>query len=116
MSKTLLVTGSSGLIGSEVCSYFARELGYALHGDDTHPPPVFVGPQGAPRRHEPRLATPLHGYTPPEPRHRHHPAVTAATRARLAMCAADGPGPAARPRGGAYMLSLIHLPEPTRPY
>ena len=28
MSKTLLVTGSSGLIGSEVCVYFARELGY----------------------------------------------------------------------------------------
>ena len=26
-NKTILVTGSSGLIGSEVCSYFARELG-----------------------------------------------------------------------------------------
>ena len=36
MSKTLLVTGSSGLIGSEVCSYFARELGYAIHGVDNN--------------------------------------------------------------------------------
>ena len=32
MAKTLLVTGSSGLIGSEVCGYFARELGYTVHG------------------------------------------------------------------------------------
>ena len=37
MSKTLLVTGSSGLIGSEVCAYFARELGYTVHGVDNNP-------------------------------------------------------------------------------
>ncbi|MDF9834004.1 FlaA1/EpsC-like NDP-sugar epimerase [Ereboglobus sp. PH5-5] len=30
MPKKLLVTGSSGLIGSEVCTYFARELGCAV--------------------------------------------------------------------------------------
>jgi CDP-paratose 2-epimerase len=36
MSKTLLVTGSSGLIGSEVCVYFARELGYTVHGGDNN--------------------------------------------------------------------------------
>ncbi|MFM9953374.1 MAG: NAD-dependent epimerase/dehydratase family protein, partial [Opitutaceae bacterium] len=36
MSKTLLVTGSSGLIGSEVCIYFARELGYTVHGVDNN--------------------------------------------------------------------------------
>ena len=30
MAKTLLVTGSSGLIGSEVCAHFARELGYEV--------------------------------------------------------------------------------------
>ena len=46
MSKTLLVTGSSGLIGSEVCSYFARELGYAVHGVDNNQRAVFFGPQG----------------------------------------------------------------------
>ena len=32
MTKKLLVTGSSGLIGSEVCVHFARELGCAVHG------------------------------------------------------------------------------------
>ena len=36
MTKTLLVTGSSSLIGSEVCAYFARELGYAVHGLDNN--------------------------------------------------------------------------------
>jgi CDP-paratose 2-epimerase len=46
MSKTLLVTGSSGLIGSEVCLYFARELGYAVHGIDNNQRAVFFGPQG----------------------------------------------------------------------
>jgi CDP-paratose 2-epimerase len=30
--KTLMVTRSSGLIGSEVCGYFAHELGYTEHG------------------------------------------------------------------------------------
>ena len=32
MSQPLPVTGSSGLIDSGVCTYFARELGYTLHG------------------------------------------------------------------------------------
>jgi CDP-paratose 2-epimerase len=35
-SKTILVTGSSGLIGSEVCTHFAQELGYQVHGVDTN--------------------------------------------------------------------------------
>ena len=34
--KKLLVTGSSGLIGSEVCTYFARELGFTVHGVDNN--------------------------------------------------------------------------------
>ncbi len=36
VSKTLLVTGSSGLIGSEVCAYIAREFGYTVHGVDNN--------------------------------------------------------------------------------
>jgi nucleoside-diphosphate-sugar epimerase len=35
--KTLLATGSSGLIGSEVCTYFTHELCYAVNGvDNSH--------------------------------------------------------------------------------
>ena len=44
--KTLLVTGSSGLIGSEVCIYFARELGFKIDGVDNNQRAVFFGPQG----------------------------------------------------------------------
>ncbi len=55
MSKTLLVTGSSGLIGSEVCVYFARELGYTVHGVDNNQRAVFFGPQGDTRWNQQRL-------------------------------------------------------------
>ena len=41
----ILVTGSSGLIGSEVCSYFAKD-GHVLHGIDNNQRAVFFGPQG----------------------------------------------------------------------
>jgi len=34
MAKTLLVTGSSGLIRAEVCTWFAREPGSTVHGVD----------------------------------------------------------------------------------
>ena len=43
--KSILVTGSSGLIGSEVCTYFARE-GYVVHGVDNNQRAVFFGPDG----------------------------------------------------------------------
>lgn len=62
MPKTLLVTGSSGLIGSEVCSYFARELGYAVHGVDNNQRAVFFGPQGDTRWNQTRLAKELKGF------------------------------------------------------
>ncbi|OAM89073.1 NAD-dependent epimerase/dehydratase family protein [Termitidicoccus mucosus] len=65
MPKTLLVTGSSGLIGSEVCAYFARELGYAVHGVDNNQRAVFFGPQGDTRWNQARLARELPGF-------RHH--------------------------------------------
>jgi CDP-paratose 2-epimerase len=62
MPKTLLVTGSSGLIGSEVCSYFARELGYTVHGVDNNQRAVFFGPQGDTRWNQQRLARELKGF------------------------------------------------------
>lgn len=63
MSKSVLVTGSSGLIGSEVCLYFARELGYAIHGVDNNQRAVFFGPQGDTRWNQRRLADELPGFT-----------------------------------------------------
>src|ERR1035437_5636504 len=62
MSKSLLVTGSSGLIGSEVCVYFARELGYAVHGVDNNQRAVFFGPQGDTRWNQQRLQRELSGF------------------------------------------------------
>ena len=41
----ILVTGSSGLIGSEVCSYFSQH-GHDIHGIDNNQRAVFFGPQG----------------------------------------------------------------------
>src|SRR5208283_5265653 len=55
MTKTLLVTGSSGLIGSEVCMYFGRELGYSVNGVDNNQRAVFFGPQGDTRWNQQRL-------------------------------------------------------------
>jgi CDP-paratose 2-epimerase len=62
MSKTLLVTGSSGLIGSEVCFYFACELGYTVHGVDNNQRAVFFGPQGDTRWNQQRLTRELCGF------------------------------------------------------
>lgn len=43
--KRLLVTGSSGLVGSEVVSFFAAE-GWEVHGIDNNMRADFFGPQG----------------------------------------------------------------------
>lgn len=56
--KKLLVTGSSGLIGSEVCTYFS-EQGWAIHGLDNNQRAVFFGPQGDTRWNQERLQTTL---------------------------------------------------------
>lgn len=53
MSK-LLVTGSSGLIGSEVVAYFA-ELGWQVVGADNNLRADFFGPQGDTRWNQRRL-------------------------------------------------------------
>lgn len=54
----LLVTGSSGLIGSEVCRYFAQ-LGWTIHGLDNNQREVFFGPQGTTRWNQRRLEAEL---------------------------------------------------------
>ena len=63
--KTALVTGSSGLIGSEVVSYFARELGCEVHGLDNNQRAIFFGAQGDTRWNQRRLERELRGF-------RHH--------------------------------------------
>ena len=56
--KKILVTGSSGLIGSEVCIHFAG-LGWQVHGLDNNQRAVFFGPQGDTRWNQNRLASQL---------------------------------------------------------
>jgi CDP-paratose 2-epimerase len=60
--KCILVTGSSGLVGSEVCVYFGRELGYKVHGVDNNQRAVFFGPQGDTRWNQHRLQRELAGF------------------------------------------------------
>lgn len=50
----LLVTGSSGLIGSEVVDYFSS-LGWQVHGVDNNMRADFFGPQGDTRWNQQRL-------------------------------------------------------------
>jgi CDP-paratose 2-epimerase len=50
----LLVTGSSGLIGSEVVDYFCR-LGWQVHGLDNNMRADFFGPEGDTRWNQARL-------------------------------------------------------------
>jgi nucleoside-diphosphate-sugar epimerase len=52
--NTVLVTGSPGLLGSKVCSFFARK-GYAVHGVDNNQRAVFLAPR---RDHYVRLPNP----------------------------------------------------------
>lgn len=59
--KKLLVTGSSGLVGSEVCVYFA-DKGYEIHGVDNNQRAVFFGPQGDTRWNQKRLTDIIKGF------------------------------------------------------
>jgi CDP-paratose 2-epimerase len=52
--KKMLVTGSSGLIGSEVVTYFAGK-GWDVHGIDNNMRADFFGPQGDTRWNQKRL-------------------------------------------------------------
>jgi CDP-paratose 2-epimerase len=53
-SQTILITGSSGLIGSEVVTTFASE-GWKVHGIDNNMRADFFGPQGDTRWNQERL-------------------------------------------------------------
>lgn len=59
--KIILVTGSAGLIGSEVCTFFYRQ-GYVVHGLDNNQRAVFFGPQGDTRWNLARLQREISGY------------------------------------------------------
>ena len=61
MSKGILVTGSSGLIGSEVVAYFA-EAGWAVHGVDNNSRARFFGPGGDTRWNQRRLEASVRGF------------------------------------------------------
>jgi CDP-paratose 2-epimerase len=58
MPRTLLVTGSSGLIGSEVCTYFSQ-AGWRIFGVDNNGRAAFFGPQGDTRWNQNRLTSTL---------------------------------------------------------
>jgi CDP-paratose 2-epimerase len=58
----LLVTGSSGLIGSEVATYF-HTAGFDVHGVDNNQREVFFGPEGSTRWNQRRLQESLQHFT-----------------------------------------------------
>lgn len=59
--KKMLVTGSSGLIGSEVVSYFAAD-GWDIYGVDNNMRADFFGPQGDTRWNQKRLEETLSNF------------------------------------------------------
>lgn len=60
--KNILVTGSSGLIGSEVVSFFIRS-GWLVHGIDNNMREAFFGPNGSTRWNQQRLVNEFKGFT-----------------------------------------------------
>jgi CDP-paratose 2-epimerase len=62
MNRICLVTGSSGLIGSEVTAFF-HERGFAIHGVDNNQRETFFGPQGNTRWNQERLKQSLARFT-----------------------------------------------------
>jgi CDP-paratose 2-epimerase len=61
VNKKALVTGSCGLIGSEVCVHLARS-GYSIFGIDNNERAVFFGPEGDTRWSLLRLQKDIGGY------------------------------------------------------
>lgn len=57
----ILITGSSGLIGSEVAMFLSRQ-GCKIHGVDNNQRAVFFGPQGDTRWNQQRIAGAIPGY------------------------------------------------------
>ena len=60
--KKIFVTGSSGLIGSEVCVYFGKR-GFEVHGLDNNQRAVFFGPAGDTRWNQKRLSETISDFT-----------------------------------------------------
>ncbi len=60
--RKLLVTGSSGLIGSEVVTFFA-ERGYTVYGIDNNMREIFFGSQGSTRWNQQRLENEIPTFT-----------------------------------------------------
>jgi CDP-paratose 2-epimerase len=56
-----LVTGSSGLVGSEVCEYLGAR-GFTVHGVDNNQREVFFGPAGDTRWNQRRLQETIKGF------------------------------------------------------
>jgi CDP-paratose 2-epimerase len=61
MKKKLIVTGSSGLIGSEVCSHFDK-LGWDIFGIDNNQRAFFFGANGDTRWNQKRLTESLNNF------------------------------------------------------
>ena len=61
MLKTILVTGSAGLVGSAVCGHFDK-LGYSVHGMDNNQRANFFGAGGDTSPNLKRLHNDLAGY------------------------------------------------------
>ena len=75
MPKAILVTGSNGLIGSEVALFFGKK-GFQVHGLDNNQRAVFFGPAGDTRWNQERLRQALEGF--------HHHEADIRDRARVA--------------------------------
>lgn len=61
LSKKILVTGSSGLIGSEVCRHFAK-LNWQINGLDNNQRAFFFGQQGDTRWNQKKLQNTISNY------------------------------------------------------
>ncbi len=59
--RKILVTGSNGLIGSEVVAWFSQS-GWEVHGIDNNQRAIFFGPQGDTRKNQQRLQNTYAGY------------------------------------------------------
>jgi CDP-paratose 2-epimerase len=84
MNKRCLVTGSSGLIGSEVAVFFHGQ-GFSVHGADNNQREAFFGPAGNTRWNQERLAASLPGFT-------HHEVDIRDRRGVEALVASTRPG------------------------
>src|SRR5215510_10085422 len=62
MARKILVTGSNGLIGSEVCIFFSQHQ-FQVHGLDNNQRAVFFGPQADTRWNQRRLQQNLIEFT-----------------------------------------------------